>query len=261
MELIMNYQTLHIIESSNSLTLTLHRPDERNSINMRLLTELHHVLDIAENNSHYRSVILQGENGVFCTGMDFHELLNDIPDSTYENFANSYMSLLKRFTQTSKIIISLLDGQVLAGGVGLAAASDLILSTQRTQLSLTEALWGLLPACVMPFLIRRIGFQKAYYMTLTMDTMNAETAHKIGLIDEVTDNLQDNLRLLLLRFNRISQQTVGDLKSYFRKMWIITDAMESTAVNELCRLATNKNVRTNIKNYIEHQQFPWETYP
>jgi polyketide biosynthesis enoyl-CoA hydratase PksH len=251
----MQYQTLQITELSPCITVTLHRPQQRNSINSTLLTELHQVLDFAESHAQYRFIILQGANGIFCTGMDFQELLDN---SAYGDFAKSYMALLKRFTQTSKIIISLLDGQVLAGGVGFAAASDLIISTSRTQLSLSEALWGLLPACVMPFLIRRVGFQKAYAMTLTMDTLNAETAYKTGLIDELTENLEDSLRRLLLRLNRINQQTVTDLKAYFKKMWIITDEMETVAVNELTRLTAKPEIRNNIKNFIEHQQFPWE---
>ncbi len=255
----MQYETLLVTESSNSLTITLHRPAQRNSINMRFLTELHHALDVAENTSQCRFIILQGENGIFCTGMDFQELIQDNANTTgCEKFANNYMQLLKRFANTTKIVITLLDGQVLAGGMGLAAASDLILSTPATQLGLSETLWGLLPACVMPFLIRRIGFQKAYTMTLTTETLNAETANKIGLIDEITTDLQDTLRRLLIRLNRINQQTVGDVKAYFRKMWIITDAMELTAINELIRLTAQPKIQANIKNFIEHQEFPWE---
>ena len=51
---------------------------------------------------------------------------------------------------------------------------------------------------------------------------------------------------------------MGDLKTYFQKMWIITEAMEKTAVAEIHRLTSKPKVRMSIKNYIEHQQFPWE---
>lgn len=260
MELKMNFETLQVSESSsNSLIISMHRPEQRNSINAKLLLELHEILDIAERDSQYRFIVLQGENGVFCTGMDFHEMTQSTSaDISNEAFTASYMSLLKRFTSTPKIIISLLDGQVLAGGMGIAAASDIVLSTHRTTFALSEALWGLLPACVMPFLIRRVGFQKAYFMTLSTHTVSAPEAHTMGLIDDLTDNLNENLRRLIMRLNRINQETVSDLKSYFRKMWIITDAMESTAINEISRLVALPRVKSNIKNFIDHQQFPWE---
>ena len=95
-------------------------------------------------------------------------------------------------------------------------------------------------------------------MALTTQTIAAKKAYHIGLIDELDDNLDDNLRRIVLRLNRIQEETVGDLKAYFRKMWIITDAMEETAVAEISRLIAKPKVRATIENFIEHQQFPWE---
>lgn len=250
----MHFETLNVTQTENMFTITLHRPQHRNSINARLLQEMQQVLDMAEQDAQCRFVLLQGENSIFCTGMDFQELMQTDINNT---FALNYMSLLKRFTTTSKIIIATLDGQVLAGGVGLAVASDLIISTPKTQFSLSEALWGLLPACVMPFLIRRIGFQKSYYLTLTTKIIQADEALSMGLIDEMTDDVEDTLRRLLIRLTRVSQETVGDLKAYFRKMWIITEEMEAIAVNELNRLTASTKVQTNISNFMTHQQFPW----
>jgi len=256
----MNYQTLLVTESTQSLTVTLHRPAQRNSFNALLLTEMHQVLDRAEDNSTCRFVILQGENNIFCTGMDFREIIkNNTTTNANVVYSSEYMALLKRFTSTSKIIISILDGQVLAGGVGVVAASDLVFSTARTQFSLSEALWGLLPACVIPFLIRRIGFQKAYHMTLTTQTVSASDALTMGLIDELADDVQISLKRVLLRLSRINEETVSNLKTYFRKMWIISEAMEKTAIVEINRLMTSPRVQNNIKNFVEHQQFPWET--
>jgi len=258
------YETLLVTESANSLVITIHRPKHRNSINNQLLIDIHSMLNHAENNPNCRFIVLQGEKDLFCTGMDFQELVkrglpNSMTESRWEdNFSADYMSLLKRFTLTPKIIISLLDGQVLAGGVGIVAASDLVLSTLRSQFSLSEALWGLLPACVIPFLIRRIGFQKAYNLTLTTQVITATEAQAIGLVDELSENPSENLRRMQQRLSRISEETIADLKSYFRKMWMINDEMETIAVSEINKLSNKTRVRSNIKNFIEHQKFPWE---
>jgi len=255
----MNNETLLIEKTPHGLTVTLHRPKQRNSINAQLITDLHNLLDLTERDPMCRCIVLQGENGFFCTGMDFneatqmHSLANESP-----LFSAKYMELLKRFTTTPKIIISLVEGQVLAGGVGIVAASDLVIGSQQAQFALSEALWGLLPACVTPFLIRRIGFQKAFFMTLTTETINATEAHRIGLIDKLTEQPHDSLRQITLRLRRIQEETIHDLKTYFRKMWIITEAMEAEAISELDRLMTKPQVRVNIKNFIEKQQFPWE---
>jgi polyketide biosynthesis enoyl-CoA hydratase PksH len=218
------------------------------------------MFDRVEGDRSYRFIVLQGENNFFCTGMDFSEQVQRSQEHLLleNDFSAGYMNLLKRFTSTSKIIVSLLDGQVLAGGVGLVAASDIVISTSRTQFGLSEALWGLLPACVTPFLIRRVGFQKAYFMTLTTQNFTAAEAHQIGLVDELTNNLNDSLRRFTLRLNRVQEETIKDLKAYFRKMWIVTEAMENEAVAEINRLIKKPQVQANIKNFVEHQQLPWE---
>jgi polyketide biosynthesis enoyl-CoA hydratase PksH len=259
MELIM-FDTLLVSETSHSFIITIHRPQHRNSINSVLLKELHQIFDKAEQNPACRFIILQGENGFFCTGMDFQEITKqNTQQSSADVNSDDYMKLLKRFSSSSKIVISLLDGQVLAGGVGIVAASDIVISTDKTQFGLSEALWGLLPACVLPFLIRRIGFQKAYYLTLTTQSINSRDAHATGLIDELTENPNDSLRKLLLRLTRVQAETVKDLKAYFRKLWIINEEMEKTAVAEITRLIEKPQVQNNIKNFIEKQQFPWES--
>lgn len=255
----MSEETLLIEKAPHGLTVTLHRPKQRNSINAQLVLDLHNLLDQAERDPMCKCIVLQGESGFFCTGMDFNEV-TQMNSLTTESplFSAKYMELLKRFTTTPKIIISLVEGQVLAGGVGIVAASDLVIGSQQAQFALSEALWGLLPACVTPFLIRRIGFQKAYFMTLTTETIHAQEAHRIGLIDKLAEQPHESLRQVTLRLKRIHEETIHDLKAYFQKMWIITEAMEVEAISELDRLMMKPQVRANIKNFIEKQQFPWE---
>ena len=60
------------------------------------------------------------------------------------------MALLKRLTLTPKVVVACIDGKVIAGGVGIAAAADLVVATPRSEFSLSEALWGMLPCCVVP---------------------------------------------------------------------------------------------------------------
>jgi polyketide biosynthesis enoyl-CoA hydratase PksH len=216
-------------------------------------------LDLAERTPGCRTVVLAGAPGLFCTGMDFQEAATDAAQEGPEAARISeYMRLLKRFTLSSKVIISRLDGKVIAGGVGLVAASDIVISTERTELSLSEALWGLLPCCVIPFLIRRVGFQKAYFMTLTTKPISAREAHAIHLVDELADHLDETLRKLTLRLNLLDDNIIVDMKRYFQKMGGITSEMEQAATTEFARLATQPQVQQNIANYVTRGVFPWE---
>jgi polyketide biosynthesis enoyl-CoA hydratase PksH len=256
----MDFQTLIVNNVPHGLSAVINRLDSQNALNAQLLKELHLLLDLAENQSDCRFIILKGQQGVFCTGMDFKELTQNSqqiqPQDT--TFATEYLRLLKRFSLSSQVVISEVDGKVMAGGVGLVAASDIVLATPASQFTLSEALWGLLPANVMPYLIRRVGFQPAYFMTLTTQTISAQEAYHFRLIDELTEDLITAERKYLLRLSRLNEKTILDLKNYFRKMWIVNEDMEQLAIHELTRLLNEPRVLNNVTRFVQEGKFPWE---
>lgn len=254
----MTFKTLVISENHRQLTARISRPDQANSINSTLLTELHAALDLAEAAPGCRSIVLEGLPGLFCTGMDFHEAAQGNGASTDTVGIGEYMRLLKRFTLSPRIVICRVDGRVMAGGVGLVAASDIVLATNRAQFTLSESLWGLLPCCVIPFLMRRVGYQKAYFLTLTTRTLTAEEAQAIHLVDELTNDLDDTLRKLSLRLNLLDDRVILDLKRYFQAIAGITPEVEQRAIQEITRLASQPHVQRNIANYVREGLLPWE---
>lgn len=248
------YQTLLITEQEGIRTITLNRPEERNSLNSLLIQELLQALTDAEQDTHNRIILLKGQSGIFCTGMDFKAAIAG--DKPLES--DAYMVLLRRLATIPRVIIACVNGVVMAGGMGLVAASDLVMATPGSQFSLSEALWGLLPCCVAPYLIRRIGFQAAYRLTLTTQTITGEEAHRLQLVDILTTTMEDEIRKQCLRLKRLHPETLHDLKHYYRKMWLINEAMEKTAVEEISRLTQLPRVQQNLANYVQRQQFPWE---
>lgn len=257
----MNYDTLRIHRSPGVMTAEIHRPQNRNSMNHQLLKELNNVLDEAERDPACRMVALRGCGGVFCTGMDFDELVDGGPRDTAEDELVGpplYLHTLKRFTLSPVIVAAVVEGEVTAGGVGLVAAADIAIGTPDSRFALSEALWGLLPAIVTPFLIRRCGFQAAYRMTLTTMPVSGDKAFAIGLLDECGPDVDEILRRLFLRLNKVEESTVGNLKRYFRKMWMITEEMERTAVEEISRLGSDPRVTRNIENFVKHGKMPWD---
>jgi polyketide biosynthesis enoyl-CoA hydratase PksH len=255
----MQFETIIVQEAPRQLIITISRPHQGNSINSTLIRELGAALDLAERLPECRTVVIEGAPGLFCTGMDFQEVAANSEIETGESVRISeYLRLLKRFTLFSKVIVCRLDGKVIAGGVGFVAASDIVISTERTELSLSEALWGLLPCCVIPFLIRRVGFQKAYWMTLTTKPISAREAHAIHLVDELTDHLDEALRKLTLRLNLLDDGIIVDMKRYFQKMSGITPEIEQAATTEFARLAAQPRVQQNIADYVTRRVFPWE---
>ncbi|ANU44640.1 enoyl-CoA hydratase [Enterocloster clostridioformis] len=250
----MGFTTLYIEEKEDTFVITFNRVEHQNSINMALLQELNMALDMAQAKPRCKVVVLKGQNGVFCTGMDFNEAVR----KQTESGSQPYMKTLRRLAAIPKIIVSIVDGKVMAGGVGFAAASDLVIATSRAQFSLSEAIWGLLPSVVLPYLIRRIGFQSAYRMTLTTMPVYAEEARQLHLADVVSETPEETLRLYLRRLSRLDEQTIDDIKRYFKSIWIITQQMEERASAETDRLSSEPRVIENIYNYVTYEKFPWQ---
>ena len=251
------YTTVKTKEEHGVFTLVINRPAANNSINSILINEMQDIFNTIEKDDSLKVVVLAGNKSVFCTGMDFNAVNSGSPDAMVTNDPNGYYNLLKSITSCSKIVISLVEGKVNAGGMGLVAASDIVIANAQATFGLSEALFGLLPACVMPFLIRRIGFQKAQWMTLVTQGINTKRAFEIGLVDEMGENTQDILRRNLLRLTRLETNTIFDLKNYMAKLWILNDETQKLAVDKITTLVSSDKVKSNIKNFVERGVFPW----
>lgn len=253
-------ETLRVRDDGDVLRVTLDRPHRQNAINDVLLAELHDVLDRAEKSPQCRIVAIGGAGGVFCTGMDFADATSTeaAADDLAARGGAAFLGLLKRLTTVPRVVVSIVDGRVAGGGVGVAAASDFVYATPRSTFGLPEALWGLLPCCVLPFLVRRVGFQPASAMTMSTLPMAADRACQTHLVDEVADDPEPALRRLRMRLRRIDPDTIAAMKAYLRGMWALTDDMERAAVGEFSRLMSTELVRDRIAGFASNQELPWE---
>lgn len=253
-------QTLLTQNFEAHTTITLHRPEQKNSFNLQLLQELNQVLNQIEKNPSCHAIVIQGYEGYFCTGIDLKEIstLFSQPDKL-KAWTSLYMATLKRLTTSPKIIISVVDGKAFAGGVGIASAADYVIGTNNSQFKLTELCWGLLPAMVAPFLIRRIGFQKAYALALTHRTLSAAEACQIGLLDELSDDPANSLQNFLKRIHPIDLKTLKEFKDHFyNNHWKISKEMEQQAIEKTTQLLQSPAVQARIEAFIQHQILPWK---
>ncbi|MCZ9353751.1 enoyl-CoA hydratase-related protein [Streptomyces mutabilis] len=243
------------------LYATLARPERQNSIDADVLDELGRALDQAESDPSCAALVLEGADGVFCSGLDFGAAAGELAAGGTGMAAGgeAFLALMRRFTTAPVVVISCVDGRATGGGVGLAAASDFVLATERSRFSLPEALWGLLPCCVLPFVIRRTGLQKAYGMALGTRPVAARDAERWGLVDEVSADPNETVRRLLVRLTRIDPVTVGELKRYVRAMWFTTEETEEHALREFTRLMSSPVARQRVESLTTAERLPWET--
>ena len=117
--------------------------------------------------------------------MDFKNLLKNVNQGIKDEFHEPYKDVVKIIRNSTKPIIAKIDGDVLAGGMGIALACDIILATNRSLFGLSEVLFGIIPAYVFPLLLERVNYKKARFLILTSKRLNANDAMKYGIIDEI----------------------------------------------------------------------------
>ncbi|HEX8093453.1 enoyl-CoA hydratase-related protein [Jatrophihabitans sp.] len=233
------------------LRVLLDRPEAGNGITATMLAQLHGALDRAESEPDSRIVVLESTAAVFCSGMDLSEAVEASSGGDPADGGKEFLGLLRRLTRIPRLVVSRVEGPALGGGVGLVAASDLVLAGPAATFALPEALWGLLPACVMPFLMRRIGFQAAHRMALTTLPMDADEAARVQLADQVLTDATPVIRQLSRRMRRIDPITVGDAKRYSAEVWGGGAAQDQLAIAEFSRLMTSDLSHRRIAAFLD----------
>ena len=250
----MNYQTLKVRFEDKICFLQFHRPEANNTINGQLIDECIQVLAMCDET--ITIVVLEGLPEVFCFGADFQGMADEQQGG--ENNPEPLYDLWSKLATGPYVTIAHVRGKANAGGVGFVAACDIVLADQTAQFSLSELLFGLMPACVLPFLTRRMGFQKAHYLTIMTQPISVQQAHSWGLVDAYDDQSAGLLRRHLLRLRCLSKTGVSRYKRYMNKVNDVISNSKSAA------LAANKEVFSDSSNlegivrYVKTGQFPWE---
>jgi polyketide biosynthesis enoyl-CoA hydratase PksH len=251
-----SYETINVRFQDSICFLQIDRAEANNTINDLLVQECNDVLSECEASASV--IVLSGSPEVFCYGADFNAIASRKPHEQDAGPGPLY-DLWLRMATGPYVTISHVRGKANAGGVGFVAASDIVLADESAQFSLSELLFGLYPACVLPFLIRRIGFQKAHYLTLMTQPITAKQAHEWGLVDAVEPQSEVLLRRHLQRLRRLSKTAIRRYKNYMSRINVPLQDLKSTAV------AGNREVFCDTANlqaitrYVERGLFPWES--
>lgn len=251
------YDTIRVRRDDEIAFLQIHRPEAGNAIDDRLIAELGDALQRCEHEA--KIVVLEGLPEVFCAGADFRQIQSrHAAGTTQEQDPGPLYDLWLRLASGPCLSIAHVRGRANAGGVGFVAACDIVLCEDKAQFSLSELLFGLMPACVMPFLIRRMGFAKANYLTLNTQPIAAKQALEWGLADACEDNSDNLLRKQLLRLRRLGKDGIARYKRYAAALDDSLVAARAKALAANVEVFSDPANLRSISRYVNTGKFPWE---
>ena len=253
----MTYETIKVQFQESICLLQIDRPQAGNTISSQLVAEFHDVLSACEESA--TVIVLRGTPEVFCLGADFKAIAGASKNAfERDDGPGPLYDLWLRLATGPYVTISHVRGKANAGGVGFVAASDIVLADESAQFSLSELLFGLYPACVLPFLIRRIGFQKAHYLTLMTQPISAKQACDWGLVDAYEPLSEALLRRHLQRLRRLSKVAIRRYKTYVSGISAQLQDLKSLAVAANLEIFSDAGNLQAITRYVEQGVFPWE---
>jgi len=169
-------------------TLTLNRPEVFNSFNREMALAFQNELDVCENDTSVRAIVITGSGRAFCAGQDLKEVTTpDLNPGFKKILEEHYNPIIKRIRAIKKPIIAAVNGVAAGAGANIALACDIVIAHEKVSFIQAFSKIGLVPDSAGTFFLPRlIGFGKASALMMLGDKVSATDAEKIGMIYKVT---------------------------------------------------------------------------
>jgi len=171
-------ELVHYEVADGIATITLDSPHNRNALSRQLVGELFERLDRAAEDDEARVVVLRSAERVFCSGAD----LGEAASGSMEEGARAIVDLQRRILVHPLPVVTRLAGAVRAGGLGIVAASDIVICSEEVSFAFTESRLALAPAVISLTVLPRLTSRAAYDTFLTGRTFDATEAAAMGLV-------------------------------------------------------------------------------
>ena len=221
------------IEKKNGIaTVYLNRPDKRNAMSFALLQELVTTAKKIQKDRSIRCVILTGEASVFSAGIDLADLNNpkNRAYAAWELIKPGQSLFQKAFLIWQELpvpVIAAIEGYCFGAGMQLALAADIRIAHPKTQMSIMETRWGLVPDMGLTRSIKGIiGVDLAKELSLTARIFNAEYAKDIGLVTHLAETPLEKAELLAEEMMQRSPDALAAVKQ-------VLDAMQHSPQKSL----------------------------
>ena len=251
----MEYKNLLIENVAGVATLTVNRPQALNALNSELLGELACALYEIEYDPAIKVVVLTGAGDkAFVAGADIGEMsaLSALEARRFADLGHRTLAALEALDVPT---IAAVNGFALGGGCELALACDLVYASDRARFGQPEVNLGLIPGFGgTQRLTRRVGVGKARELVYTGDIVDAQEAHRIGLVQELTEPGKQLDRAIAIAETIAAQAPLGvraTLESARRAR--NEEAAARALLPELVKLMKSDDAREGLMSFIERR--------
>ena len=259
----MDYQTLTITVADKAATVTLNRAELRNAFNEQAIAELALAFDELGRNELVRAVVLAANGPAFCAGADLNWMKKMAGYSQDENLADAsrLADMLRTIYLCPKPTVAKVQGDCYAGGMGLAAACDIVVAAEGVNFCLSEVKLGLIPATISPYVIKAMGEQAARRYFLTAERFDAAAAGRMGFAHEVVpaEDLDATVAGIVKALVSNSPNAVCEAKKLVREVvgQPVDDALLEDTAQRIAAIRASSEGREGVASFLEKRKPNW----
>ncbi len=166
--------------------VTINRPDQRNALSGQTLMDLLAAFDWIRSEPSTRVCILTGSgNRSFCAGANLTEMGEADSPLAQHQHRSLFVDLFYQMTTVGKPIVGRINGHALAGGLGLAASCDLLISVDTATFATPEINVGVWPMMIQAILARNLPRKALLEMFMLGQRWDAATMLRLGFVNRV----------------------------------------------------------------------------
>ena len=184
----MTYEQIAFETKENVGWIRLNRPDKLNALTHQLSGEALDALDTCAKEEEIRAVVVTGEGRGFCAGQDLSEFQEQGLEnlSVADHLRQNYNRLIQAIVALPKPVVAGVNGVAAGAGASVAMACDVRIASDKASFTQAFVKIGLVPDSGGNWLLPRIvGYAKALELSITGDKIDAQEAHRIGLVNKV----------------------------------------------------------------------------
>lgn len=251
------------VESGAVARVTLNRPAVRNAFNDEVIAELTQAFTQLGQNDMVRAIVLAAEGTAFCAGADLNWMRRMADYSQAENLldAAQLAEMLRVIYTCPKPTVARIQGDVVAGGMGLVAACDMAVSVDAANYCLSEVKLGLYPATISPYVIRAMGGRAAHRYFLTAERFDAAEALRIGFVHAVVpvERLDEQVAEITKALVNASPNAVKECKTLLHDVAgkDIDAAMIARTVQGIAGIRASTEGKEGVQSFLQKRRPNW----
>ena len=203
-------QPLLLRRRNDALWITLNRPESGNPIGQRVADELNSIFATIPADPSIRAVLLDAAGADFCVGLGNEEIQSLLEGSAQKTdpltaIGRSIGAALRTVSQCAIPVVTICQGTIAGGGLGLACVADRTLLVADARIQLNDALHGVNSSILAPFLAHRIDQSKAKRLVSKGEEIGATEAVGLGIGQEVVPDVYRGLERVDEILNQIEK--------------------------------------------------------